>query len=78
MSRRLRYDIPGVDWRVPHSRIALRGIAAAFEPELVAPLSLVVEIGFCRGEFLMEMARRRCPNPRIRNVEYPIPLPFSE
>ena len=58
MSRRLLYDIPGPDWRRPVSRLAESGIDAAFAPEFEPPLSLVVEIGFCRGEFMMEMARR--------------------
>ena len=58
MSRRLRYDIPGVDWRRSHSSIVESGLDAMFAPELEPPLSLVVEIGFCRGEFLMDMAGR--------------------
>lgn len=68
MSRRLRYDIPGPDWRRSHSRVALSGIEGAFGPELEAPLSLVVEIGFCRGEFMVEMARRH-PKRAFLGVE---------
>jgi tRNA (guanine-N7-)-methyltransferase len=58
VSRRLRYDIPGPDWRRSHSQIVESGVEGAFAPQLVPPLSLVVEIGFCRGEFMLEMARR--------------------
>ena len=68
MSRKLLYDIPGVDWRRPHSRVVESGIAAAFAPELEEPLSLVVEIGFCRGEFMTEMARRH-PKRAFLGVE---------
>jgi len=68
MSRKLLYDIPGVDWRRPHSRIVESGIPGAFAPELEAPLELVVEIGFCRGEFMMEMARRH-PKRAFLGVE---------
>ena len=68
MSRALRYNIPGVDWRRSHAQVAGPGIAAAFAPELPPPLSLVVEIGFCRGEFMMEMARRH-PKRAFLGVE---------
>ena len=68
MTRRLRYDIPGCDWRRPHSQIAELGIEGAFAPEFTRPLSLVVEIGFCRGEFMTEMARRH-PKRAFLGVE---------
>lgn len=68
MSRRLRYDIPGADWRRSHSSIVESGIDGMFAPELEAPLSLVVEIGFCRGEFLTDMARRQ-PDRAFLGVE---------
>jgi tRNA (guanine-N7-)-methyltransferase len=68
MTRRLRYDIPGVDWRRSHSQVAGPGIEAAFAPEFDPPLSLVVEIGFCRGEFMMELARRH-PKRAFLGVE---------
>ena len=68
MSRALRYNIPGVDWRRSHAQVAGPGIAATFAPELPPPLSLVVEVGFCRGEFMMEMARRH-PKRAFLGVE---------
>jgi len=68
VSRRLRYDIPGEDWRRSHSSIVESGIEGMFAPELEPPLSLVVEIGFCRGEFLMDMARRH-PKRAFLGVE---------
>lgn len=45
MSRRLKVDVPGPDWRVPLD--ALREL----------PPGCVLEIGFGRGEFLMDLAR---------------------
>jgi tRNA (guanine-N7-)-methyltransferase len=68
VTRRLRYDVPGPDWRRSHSQIVASGIEGAFAPELMPPLSLVVEIGFCRGEFMMEMARRH-PKRAFLGVE---------
>ncbi len=58
MSRRLKTDIPGTDWRVDYEDVRARGVAAVFDPELVAPLRLVVELGFGGGEFLMDLATR--------------------
>ena len=58
MSRSLKYDIPGADWRVGVDEVALLGWEAIFAPTLPAPLRLVVEIGFGRGEFLLDLAVR--------------------
>ena len=57
MSRRLKHDLPGPDWRVAIDDARAKGIEEIFAPELTAPLRLVLEIGFGRGEFLMELAR---------------------
>lgn len=58
MSRTLKTDIPGVDHRV--SLEALR--------EADLPRGLVVEIGFGRGEFLIELAQAE-PSQRFLGVE---------
>jgi tRNA (guanine-N7-)-methyltransferase len=57
MSRRLRYDIPGPDRRVALEDVREKGWEALF-PELPRPLRLVLEIGFGRGEFLLDLAAR--------------------
>jgi len=56
MGRGLKYSIPGVDWRRSMSEIAAEGWESVFAPELSPPLHMVVEIGFGRGEFLLELA----------------------
>ena len=59
MTRRLRYDIPGADWRVSPEMLQAGGWPAVFEPGLEGATRPIVEIGFCRGEFLMDLAMRR-------------------
>lgn len=83
MSRSLKYEIPGVDPRVPLSDVAEKGWAAVFastpsrracpQPEdhaegLEATPRRVLEIGFGRGEFLLEMAARE-PDVQFVGVE---------
>ncbi len=58
MSRTLKYDFQGSDWRVRPDEIGEAGLEKLFAPDLVPPLRLVVDIGFGRGEFLMELAAR--------------------
>lgn len=58
MSRTLKYDIPGVDWRRSMADAYEFGVASLFEPEYRVPFPLVVEIGFGRGEFLLELAAK--------------------
>jgi tRNA (guanine-N7-)-methyltransferase len=65
MGRGLKYDIPGEDWRCSAGQIAGEGWEAVFAPELMAPLHLVVEIGFGRGEFLLALAEE---NPGVAFV----------
>jgi tRNA (guanine-N7-)-methyltransferase len=69
VSRRLKTDIAGPDWRVSPEDVRAKGWPALFAPDLGEParreapgppghrLPLVLEIGFGRGEFLMELAR---------------------
>jgi tRNA (guanine-N7-)-methyltransferase len=58
MSRTLKTDIPGTDWRVSIGDARERGFAKIFAGRVAHPLPLVVEIGFGRGEFLLELAQR--------------------
>jgi len=68
MTRRLKLDIPGPDFRVTFDDVAAKGWAALFAGD-VAPragrLPLVLEIGFGRGEFLIELART---SPEVAHV----------
>ncbi len=65
VTRRLKYDIPGCDWRVTPDEVREKGWEAIFAPALEAPFDLVVEIGFGRGEFLAHLAREA---PRVAHV----------
>jgi tRNA (guanine-N7-)-methyltransferase len=56
VSRRLRTDIPGPDRRVEIAAVREKGWPALFAPDVPAPLPLVVELGFGRGEFLRALA----------------------
>jgi tRNA (guanine-N7-)-methyltransferase len=58
MSRTLKTDIPGIDWRVSLDDVREQGFAKIFAGRVARPLPLVVEIGFGRGEFLLELAQR--------------------
>jgi tRNA (guanine-N7-)-methyltransferase len=59
MGRGLKYEIPGEDWRVGVDQITSQGALALFGEELAVPFPLVVEIGFGRGEFLLELAAKQ-------------------
>jgi tRNA (guanine-N7-)-methyltransferase len=69
VARHLKYDIPGPDRRVDFEALRGDGLARAFAPELSAPLPLVVEIGFGRGEFLLALAAE-APGQAFLGVEY--------
>ena len=56
MSRTLKTDIPGPDRRVRIEEVCEKGWEALFAADLAAPLRLVVELGFGRGEFLRGVA----------------------
>ncbi len=58
MSRTLKYDIPGTDWRRSMADAYEFGVHSLFAPEWEPPFPLVVEIGFGRGEFLLELAAK--------------------
>ncbi len=69
MSRSLKYDIPGDDWRVGHGHAGSRGWGEIFAGDVASPLPLVVEIGFGRGEFLLDLAAT-APETAFVGVEY--------
>jgi tRNA (guanine-N7-)-methyltransferase len=69
MTRTLKRDIPGADWRVDLEAVKARGWKAIFGTDVPEPLPLVVEIGFGRGEFLMGMAERASKTAFV-GVEY--------
>jgi tRNA (guanine-N7-)-methyltransferase len=58
MARRLKYDMPGVDWRVAPEDVRARGWPALFAGDVAPALPLVVELGYGRGEFLLEQAKQ--------------------
>jgi tRNA (guanine-N7-)-methyltransferase len=62
VSRRLKYDIPGRDFRVYEDEIGVPPRLARWEeifaPDVSPPLRITLDIGFGRGEFLLELARR--------------------
>src|SRR5262245_7475214 len=68
MSRALQTDIPGLDWRVSIAEARERGFAKIFAGRVAHPLPLVVEIGFGRGEFLLELAQRE-PDQAFVGIE---------
>jgi tRNA (guanine-N7-)-methyltransferase len=65
MSRALRYDIPGSDWRVCEEDVRAKGWSEVFARDVDSAPPLVVEIGFGRGEFLLDLAARA---PRVAHV----------
>lgn len=81
MSRSLKYEIPGVDPRVPLSDVAEKGWTAIFASgsaagsaregaaeALETPPRRVLEIGFGRGEFLLAMAQS-APETQFVGIE---------
>ena len=68
MSRTLKFDIPGPDWRRSLEDVRAIGWEGIFAPDLEPPLRMLVEIGFGRGEFLADLATRR-PATAVVGVE---------
>ena len=69
MSRTLKYDIEGADFRVAPEALAGDGLAKAFAPDLLPPLRLTVDLGFGRGELLLALAQAE-PEAALLGVEY--------
>ncbi len=68
MSRTLKFDIPGLDWRRSLEDVRAIGWEGIFAPDLEPPLRMLVEIGFGRGEFLAVLAARQ-PTTAVVGVE---------
>ena len=69
MSRSLKHDVSGCDWRVDLSTLREKGWRTAFAPVLADPDRLVVDVGFGRGEFLLALAAAE-PDTAFLGVEY--------
>jgi tRNA (guanine-N7-)-methyltransferase len=69
MSRSLKYDIPGTDWRVDPEMLASGGWRRCFGDDVPEAARLVLEIGFGRGEFLLDLAESS-PESAFVGVEY--------
>lgn len=69
MSRSLKYDIPGCGWRVPLETAAAQGWSRIFAGDVPEAPPLVVELGFGRGEFLLDLAEAS-PDSAFVGVEY--------
>lgn len=64
----MKHDIPGPDWRVTREELREKGLAALFgsgETPLDVSRGLVVDVGFGRGEVLVELARRAPDVPHL-------------
>lgn len=57
MSRRLKTNIPGIDWRVSVEDLAAKA-AIEFSASVDLELPWVLELGFGRGEFILDLAER--------------------
>jgi tRNA (guanine-N7-)-methyltransferase len=70
MGRALKYDFAGPDFRLAaEDLLGAEGLAKAFEPDLAPPLRLTVDLGFGRGELLLELAGAE-PGAAFLGVEY--------
>jgi len=69
MGRTLKYDFEGTDFRVSPEDLAGAGIEKVFAPDLAPPLRLTVDLGFGRGELLLDLAGRE-PAAALLGVEY--------
>lgn len=68
MARSLNYEIPGTDRRSDVLKLAEIGFDGLFSADLDSPKERVLEIGFGRGEFLLEMAAKR-PRSAFLGIE---------
>ena len=70
MSRALNYDIPGTDWRLDPewARDRLSDLSRDVSRDGKGSRQLIVEIGFGRGEFLIEQAHK-APGSAFLGIE---------
>lgn len=68
MGRSLKYDIPGTDWRRSALDVPADDLSGFFADTLEAPFDVVLEIGFGRGEFLLDLAAK-APTTAFIGVE---------
>lgn len=68
MGRSLKYDIPGPDWRRNALDVPAGDLTAFFSDTLTCPFDVVLEIGFGRGEFLLDLAAK-APTTAYLGVE---------
>lgn len=68
MGRKLKTDVVGEDPRVTPESLIDPGWRTLFAPQLPDPKAFVVEIGFGRGEFLLDQAERS-PDAAFLGVE---------
>jgi len=72
MSRKLKYDIPGRDFRIYFDEYgeppSIERWAEIFAPDVQPLLGLVVDIGFGRGELLIDMAQKE-PQRAFAGIE---------
>jgi tRNA (guanine-N7-)-methyltransferase len=68
MGRSLKYEIPGPDWRRSTLDVSARGLVGLFADTLAPPFDVVLEIGFGRGEFLLDLAAK-APDTAFLGVE---------
>jgi len=66
MTRALKYDIPGTDWRLDPERA--RDRLSDLSRDGHRPRQLIVEIGFGRGEFLIDQASNH-PDAAFLGIE---------
>jgi tRNA (guanine-N7-)-methyltransferase len=69
LSRRLRTDLPGPDWRVQPGALRAPGPDGILPARLPRPVPLVVDVGFGRGELLLSLARA-VPEVAVLGIEY--------
>lgn len=69
MARTLKTDIPGEDWRISPEQARQQGWREIFSSDLAPGFPLVVEVGFGRGEFMMDLAAKN-PGTAFIGVEY--------
>jgi len=69
VTRALRHDVPGPDYRIPLEALRDPDLARLWPERLPRPLVLVVDVGFGRGELLQALAHSE-PERAYLGIEY--------